>query len=351
MALLTKSSLAPMVFALVTAATVVAAQDRPAAWVKRPSRQELVGVWPVAAMKNGQGGKAVVSCMVTLQGALRDCHVVSESPRGAGFGAAGVALTAQLTMRPAVVAGTPVESEVKIPFTWEDQREGSALRLDGPSMLGGIATRVVLDPGWLRAPSITQQRAAYPEKARATKVDGRSTLDCAIARTGALNSCAIIQEEPVGYGFGAAAKRLSTLFVAPTTDASGAALAGAHVQIPVAFAIKGMDGEQSVIGKPQWKALPGAADLASVYPPGAIKAGIRKARVVLSCTVAEDGALAGCAVESEDPAGYGLGEATVGLAGTFRLGVWSAEGLPTVGGVVRVPIRFDFGQEPPLAKP
>src|SRR5438045_8179721 len=89
-------------------ASAASAQDRAANWLKPPSQQDLMGVWPASALKNGQGGKAVIGCTVTVQGALRDCQVVSEKPAGQGFGAAALTLSSQLMMKPALKAGAPV---------------------------------------------------------------------------------------------------------------------------------------------------------------------------------------------------------------------------------------------------
>jgi hypothetical protein len=185
-------------------------------------------------------------------------------------------------------------------------------------------------------------RLAFPDKARTAKVSGLATLDCTITKTGAVGHCLNLQEAPVGYGFGAAARKLTAKFQGPTVDGAGASLAGAHVQLPFNFAAESLENETQIVGKPQWMALPNSVDLVTVYPKDAAKAGVFKARVVLGCAVSATGGLEGCQVESEDPVGYGLGKATLSLAATFRLGIWSAEGLPTIGGKVRVPIRYDI---------
>ncbi len=40
------------------------------------------------------------------------------------------------------------------------------------------------------------------------------------------------------------------------------------------------------------------------------------------------------------------------LAKDFQVSVWTPEGLPTVGGLVRVPIRYQMGSsDPPPASP
>jgi protein TonB len=73
---------------------------------------------------------------------------------------------------------------------------------------------------------------------------------------------------------------------------------------------------------------------------------VLKARVVMLCTVAANGGLENCSTQSEDPAGYGYGAAMLKLAPSFRLSLWSTEGLPTIGGRVSVPIRFDLSDAP-----
>jgi hypothetical protein len=66
----------------------------------------------------------------------------------------------------------------------------------------------------------------------------------------------------------------------------------------------------------------------------------------MNCTVTAAGGLTGCQAVSEDPAGYGFVAATLPLAGAFRLKTWTTDGQPVVGGVVRVPIRYDLKQVP-----
>lgn len=345
--------LAPLILAALVAAPLSAsAQDVGADWLKKPTQGDLVAVWPTQAMKKGKGGKALIACIVTAQGGLRDCRAVEESPLGAGFGAAGVTISAQFLMRPATHDGKPIESQVRIPLHWPDMpvRTGSYLnRREAPEDLR--PDKVVSNVRWKHAPSFRDVLANYPEKARAAQVSGRATLDCVFNRDGGLSRCDVLQEFPKSQGFGSAARKLSPMFVGPTTDNSGASLAGVHVQLPFVFAAESLASAAPLIGRPQWASLPTGDDLVAAYPKDALKAGVMKARVVLSCTVVADGALSDCKVDSEDPAGYGMGKATLQLVPAFRLGIWTPEGLPSLGGVVRVPIRYDFSAELPPAKP
>src|SRR6185503_1298646 len=49
-------------------------------WLKRPTPGDLQAVWPTEAWKRGQGGRAVINCVVTVQGTLNQCVPVEETP-------------------------------------------------------------------------------------------------------------------------------------------------------------------------------------------------------------------------------------------------------------------------------
>src|SRR5262245_12432033 len=106
--------------ALIVAPTAGSAAIYTAAdWLKRPTAEMLRAAWPAAAAKKGIGGKTVISCKVSVAGALFDCKVAEETPAGSGFGAAAIAMTPQLLMRPATLDGKPVVSEMNIPFNFK----------------------------------------------------------------------------------------------------------------------------------------------------------------------------------------------------------------------------------------
>ncbi len=76
---------------------------------------------------------------------------------------------------------------------------------------------------------------------------------------------------------------------------------------------------------------------------------MNQVRVVLDCTVAAGGALSGCTVDREEPAGLGYGQGALAVATKFRVSPWSQDGQPTVGAKLRVPIRYEL--TPAAAKP
>ncbi|HEY8573857.1 TonB family protein [Phenylobacterium sp.] len=316
--------------------------DTSPTWVRRPTPADLLSVYPVAAYKQGLDGRAVISCVVSLQGALYDCVVVSEEPAGASFGAAALALTPQLLMKPAMLDGRPVLSSVTIPINFETSGRAGT-RPGGP-----FSTRVVSPVNvWAEAPTFADVADAYPEKARAGRVGGTATVACKFGSSGRLSHCEVIAEAPKGHGFGTAAKAVAKKFLArPPEDGK---LSDAMVQLPVSFHPAMLEQSEGIVGKPQWAAIPSQGDMASALA-GAPK-GLGPVRVALSCVVQQKGLVSDCKVLSEDPAGLGYGAAAVGLSSRFQLSTWTAEGLPVVGGRVQIPIRFDTGGAEPSKTP
>lgn len=324
------------------AADVAAAQNRDADWLKKPTAENLMAVWPRQGLERGLGGRAKLTCIVTVQGALRDCKVVEESPPGIGFGAAALALTPQFLMRPAMKDGKPVQGEVSIPINFPSPGKalGSRIVPDTEGLVGG--ERIYGNIPWVQAPTYAALLAAYPAKARAQSAGGFVTLNCRVGTDGKLGSCDEIREEPKGLGFSKAAKSLISGFEAPTKDSKGEVLGRYRTSVSFTFAAEALASDHPLIGKPKWTQLPSFNDVSSVLPPAAKAAGIYKARVVLNCGVHAQGGVGTCSVASEEPTGLGYGAAALSLAPFFRLALWTDEGLPTVGGSVRIPVRFDL---------
>ena len=188
---------------------------------------------------------------------------------------------------------------------------------------------------WTAAPTAADMAAAYPEKARAQGVGGGAQLVCTAARDGALEDCEILAEAPRGLGFGAAARKL----VEDKLRVAGV-VKGTEVQVPVSFPAELAKGATSTVKTPVWASLPNVGEMQAAAPkePG----GPNNVRVTLVCDVQAGGTLSGCTVDREEPTGHGFGQAILGLAPRFQVALMSAEGMPTVGAKVRVPVRFDL---------
>jgi TonB family protein len=323
--------------------------DKAPDWLRKPTARDLLVVWPKAAWSRGIGGKATISCLVSLQGALYDCVTTAESPAGMNFGAAAIALTPQFLMRPATLKGTPVVSEVRIPINFEGGGSGGSIDRTGDGFgEGGVgAGHKVAQAamGWVEAPSYAQVIAAYPKKAKSEGVVGRATLDCQFTAAGRVEHCQTVVEEPKGQGFADAAKALSKTFRAPEQTGDGKSWSGVDVQLPFAFDRSMQTENIPAVGKPQWAKLPTLEETAAAFS-AVSKTVAGTVRVTLTCTVQPGGGVGGCTVAREDPAGKGVGEAALALAPHFRMTTWTMEGLPTIGATINIPLRYEGGPPP-----
>ncbi|OYX35111.1 MAG: hypothetical protein B7Y99_04465 [Caulobacterales bacterium 32-69-10] len=307
-------------------ATAAEKADTNPDWIRKPTAAQLLVVYPVEAMRRGVSGAAVIECKVSLEGALFECRPISETPAGMGFGAAAVALTPQFLMKPATRGGEPVVTVIRLPINFRSQ--GAGVPPGGQRLLTQVA--------WTSAPTYAEAAAAFPIKARDISTPGHVALGCTIKADGGLTNCRTISEQPKGLGFGKAARDLAGRFRAPTTTPDGALTKGAQVHVPVTFAIE-MLGAAPRIGKAQWVSLPTGDEMENSLPPAARTTG---GRVVLDCRIIAGGHVEDCQVAEETPAAQGFATSALSVSDKFVLSLWTAEGLPTQGGRVRVPVRY-----------
>lgn len=96
-------------------------------------------------------------------------------------------------------------------------------------------------------------------------------------------------------------------------------------------------GPREIVGA-RWVRQPSGAEFETYYPERALERG-RSGQVVLDCIVGAHGEIA-CSVISETPQGWGFGNAALQISRYFEMSPQLADGQPTAGGRVRVPIAF-----------
>lgn len=195
---------------------------------------------------------------------------------------------------------------------------------------------------WVEAPTLADMAAAFPRAAKATGAVGGAELVCTAGGDGRMTDCDILGETPRGQGFGSAARSL----VNRKLRAAGVTK-GQEVRFQISFPAEAAAGGPVTVKTPRWTATPTAAEMQALVPKQ--EGGPNEVRVVLVCTVVAGGALDACRIDREEPAGQGFGAAVLALAPKFRADLLSAEGTPTVGAQVRLPVRFSLKPVGPSA--
>lgn len=189
-------------------------------WTAAPTAAELAAAYPEKAKAAGVGGGAVLMCTAARDGAMRDCDILAEDPRGHGFGNAARRL-AETRMR---AIGVAKDTEVKVSLSF-------------PPELAKGQTFNVKTPIWTALPTVGEIQAAVP-KTEGGPNNARVTLVCDVQAGGTLSGCVVDREEPAGQGFGAAILTLAPKFQVGLLSGEGMPTVGAKVRVPVRFDLK-----------------------------------------------------------------------------------------------------------------
>ncbi len=319
------------------------AKPTPPKLLVRATEADLNAVWPKAAMKQGIGGWALLSCHVTERGTLQLCTVEKETPSAAGFGAAATALTPQFLLKPAQLRGQPVAyDDYKLRINWES--------LNGLNRSQGLpmGETVYAVAPWASAPTRAEFAAAYPSEARAKGLAGKVSMRCKVSKVGALTGCELGNERPQGQGFRAAAKGLVESFKVDLAMAPKDILKS-NIDLNFDFdpvLLKPISDQAPVSSSVvEFFALPTAAELRAAFPKQALAANIQSGSASLLCDISASGQLGNCLATSETPKGLGFAEAALRLGNTIRLNPWTKLGQPLVGGKLTLPFKFDMPLE------
>ncbi|NEX93865.1 TonB family protein [Caulobacter sp. 17J65-9] len=325
-----------VVAAVLVAASANAAEPKevPPAWAKRASGDQLLSFLPAKAAKEGQDGKAVIECDVAVDGNLRNCRVISETPEGYGFGAAALLAAPLFKMKPATVDGKPVVRAARIPINWDLERG-----------VGGKSFDMVTQAVWLEAPTRAEVQAARGGKVATA---ARVVLNCGFKPDGTLTDCDEKEASEQGAGLTPAARKLLGKFRMAGADK----LKDTRILVPFQFDPGGSPGveDRRLLSKPAWAQRANPAALA--FPAAARAAGLSEGRATAECLVGAQGVLVDCHVVSESAANVGFGDTAVAAAALFRASAWTNEGRPVDGARVRIGFQFvDEADEAPAAAP
>ncbi|MGD9813950.1 MAG: TonB family protein [Hyphomonadaceae bacterium] len=90
---------------------------------------------------------------------------------------------------------------------------------------------------WVERPAAEDFERYYPAWALWFGVEGRVRLQCVVGAGGEMTDCRVLEETPAGWGFGAAALRLTQHFRASETMADGRSMIGGRINIPIRFQV------------------------------------------------------------------------------------------------------------------
>lgn len=311
---------------------LLAPGDKNSDWLRKPTGEQLAGVFPVKAVKGAKDGSATIRCRVTIEGYLDRCAVLAESPKDYGFGSAALLLSKQFAMTPRIRAGRPVEGTVTIPIMW------SGLSGSRSSSAVLSSKRLMTDPMWVSTPSPTDIAAAYPSRASDIP-SGQATLRCDVTKTGQATSCQVISEIPPSRGFGAAAKTLAPKFTMAFQPADADQLRILQLEIPFRFR-NPTAGDTGRLTDIRWVQTLSQKGADTLYPRAATAAKVDRGTGVVDCRAKADGGLEDCRVTREAPSDLGFGAAALQAAQLMRMNPWTKGGDPVEGRRVSLPITF-----------
>lgn len=187
----------------------------------------------------------------------------------------------------------------------------------------------------LSAPTAKDLSANYPPRALLEDIGGDVLLACRMSRgsdgAGSLTDCDVASESPAGFGFGAAAIRISKKY---RFDAASPAIAsGEPIKLPVRFGLGAGD-------RPIALQAPGGPP---PEKPAKLRADKYRSRAVLDCLLEPASDHLDCNVVSETPTGLGVGAYALQLGSWYRYSK-SLE-ADRIGAHVRV--TFDFNGSAP----
>jgi len=191
-------------------------------WDSAPSFDDMKAAWPAGA--KADAGHVSMRCRLTREGTVRQCQVLTETPRGQGFGkAARTVVAPRFTMR------IDPASADKIAKAYVNL----AIHFNNPAL---NTPRAVVEPKWITGLDPAKAHAVYPAKAADAGVkSGKGYADCTVAPDGRLADCKPAGGVPDGMGFAEAAAAVASVMQMNPWTTGGGPVDGVRIRLPVAF--------------------------------------------------------------------------------------------------------------------
>lgn len=90
-----------------------------AEWIHTPSFQEMLGYWPAGSRERRIGGSVELACIVPKPGKPKRCWILSELPRGVGFGRAALAMSSIFRIKPVLRNDDVLDMPVIVPIVFK----------------------------------------------------------------------------------------------------------------------------------------------------------------------------------------------------------------------------------------
>lgn len=317
-------------------------------WARKPNGDDFAAVYPQIAIASGLGGWARMKCDVTSEGALADCLVLEESPRGIGFGDAVLKMASKFRMRPKTLDGKPVAgATVVIPVNFVVPGGARKVDVNTPGSF-----KVLPWAPWIAAPTPADVAAAFPKRALDAKAFGNAAIRCELKRDGSLVACESAVDGPDPMGFGRAAISLAPKFRANLEGMKLRRLGDFRVAVSVSFSDRALkSAEERYVRQPEWVRAPDARTVLNAYPDKAVQAGVLSGKAVVECRIGVGGALEACSAKSQEPEGLDFGLSGEKVASIMQANLWTRDGEAAVGQRVMLPLRFIYSGTPPAAAP
>ncbi len=195
-------------------------------WWRIPGRADIDRAYPGTADRRGISGRVALVCrssLVTLTG----CRVESEEPMGFGFGKAAISASRWFTIAPESASSPRREVRARIDFV-PSRRAALQPRPEGD---GSDPRRNLAY--WNSAPPYNGEGGS--KRADVLHLAGRAIVRCRVQPDGKLRDCAIINEDPAGWGFGKGALATTRELRLARKTLDGSPTAGRLVDVPITY--------------------------------------------------------------------------------------------------------------------